>query len=114
MAHDAAVRHPSKRPPRIPFAVGTQTKSDVSRRFEAEGRKMWSGVGQAWTYLSTIIAGIAVWGAAGYGLDLLLGTRPIFFVIGALVGNFGGIYLVYVKSFKEEPAAPKGAKRDAA
>lgn len=113
MASDTAVRHPSKRPPRIPFAVGTQTKSEASRRFESEGRKMWSGVGEAWTYLSTIIAGIAVWGAAGYGLDYWLGTRPVLFVIGALVGNFGGIYLVYAKSFKEHPAALKGAKSDA-
>jgi len=114
MAHDSAVRHPSKRPPRIPFAVGTQSESYVSRRFEAEGRKMWSGLGEGWTYLSTIFAGIAVWGGAGYGLDYWLGTRPIFFVIGALVGNFAGIYLVYIKSFRDEPATERrGVKRDA-
>lgn len=114
MAHGSAVRHPSKLPPRIPFAVGTQTKSDVSRRFEHEGRKLWSGVGQAWTYLSTLIAGVAVWAGVGYGLDAWLGTRPVLFVVGALVGNFGGIYLVYVKSFKDDPSVSKGADRDAA
>ncbi len=76
MDHGPAVRHPSKRPPRIPFAVRAQIKSDVSRRFESEGRRLWGGIGEAWTYLSTIMAGIAVWGGAGWGLDYWLGTRP--------------------------------------
>ena len=114
MDHGPAVRHPSGRPPRIPFAVRAQTKSDVSRRFDSEGRKLWGGIGEAWTYLSTIIAGIAVWGAAGFGLDHWLGTRPVFFVIGALVGNFAGIYLVYIKSFRDVDGTTKGVKRDAA
>lgn len=61
---------------------------------------MWSGVGEAWAALSTLIAGIGVWGGVGFGLDHLLGTRPILFVVGALVGNFAAIYLIYVKSFR--------------
>jgi ATP synthase protein I len=78
---------------------------------------MYGGMGEAWNYLSTIIAGVAVWGGAGYGLDWLFGTKPVLFVIGALLGNFAGIYLVYIKAFREEAAGAgpnKGVRRDAA
>jgi F0F1-type ATP synthase assembly protein I len=68
---------------------------------------MWQGMGEAWNALSTLIAGIAVWGGIGYGIDRLVGTKPVLFVIGVLVGNFGGIYLLYVKYFR--PDAPTGA-----
>ncbi len=63
---------------------------------------MWQGLGEAWTALSTIISGVVVWGAIGYGLDRLFGTRPIFFVIGAVLGNFGAIYLVYKRELGRE------------
>lgn len=73
----------------------------------------WSGMGEAWSYLSYIIAGVAVWGLIGYGLDSWMGTRPVFFVIGALVGNFAGIYLVYLKAFgpTRRPTPGKAAGR---
>ncbi|MGH2759336.1 MAG: AtpZ/AtpI family protein [Actinomycetota bacterium] len=58
---------------------------------------MWQGLGDAWAALSTIISGVVVWGLIGYGADRLFGTRPIFFVLGAIIGNFGGVYLVYRK-----------------
>ncbi len=76
---------------------------------------MYGGIGEAWNYLSTIIAGIAVWAGAGYGLDHLLGTKPVLFVIGALVGNFAGIYLVYVRAFRDvSTPSSKGVTRGAA
>jgi ATP synthase protein I len=117
MVSDQAVRHPEKRSARIPFAVSPEKATSVSARFEAEGRKMYGGMGEAWTYLSTIIAGVVVWGGAGYGLDHLLGTKPVLFVVGALLGNFAGIYLVYLKAFRDESAgnaSKKEVKRDAA
>jgi ATP synthase protein I len=64
---------------------------------------MWRGMGEAWNALSTLIAGIAIWGGIGYGIDMLVGTKPVLFVIGVLVGNFGAIYLIYVKYMKESP-----------
>lgn len=66
-------------------------------------QQMWRGMGDAWNAVATLIAGIAVWGGIGYGIDRLAGTKPVLFVIGVLVGNFAGIYLLYVKYFKEEP-----------
>lgn len=79
------------------------------KRFERESQLMWRGFGDAWTALSTIIAGIAVWGAVGFGLDKLFGTDPVLFVIGVLVGNFAAIYLIYVKALNESKEAPKFA-----
>jgi F0F1-type ATP synthase assembly protein I len=65
---------------------------------------MWRGMGEAWTALSTLISGIAVWGGIGYLVDRWVGTRPVLFVIGVLVGNFAGIYLIYMKYFREVPS----------
>lgn len=80
----------------------------LRRARETEERAMWQGLGDAWAALSTIISGVVVWGAIGYGLDRLFATRPIFFVIGAVLGNFGGIYLVYRKEMSRgvPPHAP--------
>jgi ATP synthase protein I len=55
------------------------------------------GASEGWAALSTLIAGIAVWGGVGYGLDRLLGTSFIV-VIGLLLGVTSSIYLVYVRA----------------
>jgi F0F1-type ATP synthase assembly protein I len=65
-------------------------------------------MGEAWTYLSYIISGVVVWGGIGLGLDAWIGTKPVLTVIGALLGNFTGIYAVYIKAFKSE-AGPHAA-----
>jgi F0F1-type ATP synthase assembly protein I len=70
-------------------------------------QQLWAGFGDAWSAVATLISGIAVWGLAGFGLDKLFGTQPILFVAGAVMGNFAGIYLMYVKSFGQ-PASPDG------
>lgn len=46
--------------------------------------------------MSTVIAGILVWGGAGFGLDRLLGTDWLV-VPGMLVGVAAAVYLVYVR-----------------
>jgi len=62
-------------------------------------QQLWAGFGDAWSAVATLISGIAVWGLAGFGLDKLFGTGPVLFIVGAVMGNFAGIYLMYVKSF---------------
>lgn len=62
-------------------------------------------MGEAWTALSTLIAGIVVWGGIGYAIDYFAGTRPVLTVIGVLAGNFGAIYLMYVKYFRLDESA---------
>jgi F0F1-type ATP synthase assembly protein I len=62
-----------------------------------DSRDQYGGASDGWAALSTLIAGIAVWGGAGYGLDRLLGTSFLV-MIGLLVGMASSIYLVYVRS----------------
>jgi ATP synthase protein I len=72
---------------------------------------MWQGMGDAWTALSTIIAGIAVWGAIGFGLDRVFGVAPVLMVVGVLLGNFGAIYLIYVRAMNAEKNDGRRAER---
>ena len=53
---------------------------------------------EGWTHFSTLIAGIGVYGAIGFGLDRLFGTWPILFMIGLVGGCAGGIYLVWIRA----------------
>ena len=103
-AAQAAARHPRKPSVRIPGVV-------KPRRASAEAQ-MWRGFGDAWTALSTIVAGIAVWGAAGFGLDRLFGIYPVLMVVGVLVGNFSAIYLVYVRAVNAEAADVHRSNRE--
>lgn len=82
------VRHPGKASHRIPGALNST---------EATGRDLWRGLGEAWSALSVLVTGVLFWGGVGFLLDRQFGTKPVLFVIGALVGNFGAVYLLYVK-----------------
>lgn len=54
-------------------------------------------MGEAWSVLSTVMSGICVFGAIGFGLDYAFGTRPILVAAGLLAGTALGLYLVYAK-----------------
>jgi F0F1-type ATP synthase assembly protein I len=62
-------------------------------------------MGDAWAAVSTLISGVVVWGGIGWGIDYLAGTKPVGFAIGAVVGNFAAIYLIYAKQLKESSDA---------
>lgn len=74
-------------------------------------RSMWSGLGDGFNYMADLIAATAVWAGIGYGLDRWLGTWPVLFAIGAVIGNATGIYLLYRRTI---PGARTGSdpKRD--
>ena len=55
-----------------------------------------------------LIAAILVWGGVGMGLDHWLGTRPWLLGIGVLVGFGAGLYLVWLRSAKDQ-SYPNGA-----
>ena len=50
------------------------------------------GMSMAMRVVSELIAGIAVGGAIGYGLDRLLHTKPLFLIVLGLVGTAGGFW----------------------
>ena len=55
------------------------------------------GDAMAWSIVGTLLAGPAVWGAVGYGVDLLLDTSRVFTAVGIMVGFAAAMYLVYVR-----------------
>jgi ATP synthase protein I len=56
----------------------------------------WSGAGQGWAVLGTLLAGIFVWGGIGWLVDLWLGTDFVK-AIGVIVGAAASVYLVTVR-----------------
>lgn len=93
---ESTVRHSRRPTPRIREALETPRSTPVVQR---NAQSPWNGLGEAWSYLSTLVSGVVVWGGVGFGLDAWLNTRPVAFVVGALVGNFAGIYLIYLRAF---------------
>ena len=57
----------------------------------------WGGYGAAWSIIGTLLAGLAVWGAIGFGLDRLMGFHALFLPIGLVIGAVGGVYIVVVR-----------------
>jgi F0F1-type ATP synthase assembly protein I len=54
------------------------------------------GTDQVWGLISTLVAGPAVWGAIGYGVDRAADTA-VFTPIGVVVGFVTAFYVVYAK-----------------
>ena len=46
-----------------------------------------------------------MWGGLGALLDHVFGTWPLLFAIGAFLGNFAAIYLIYVQYFRDAPTS---------
>jgi ATP synthase protein I len=51
----------------------------------------------AWSIVSYLLSGMAVWGGAGWLLDRWAGLDRVFFPIGLIVGIIAALYLVYVR-----------------
>lgn len=51
-----------------------------------------------------LLAAILTWSGIGMLLDRAWGTAPWFLAIGALIGNFAGLYLVYLRSARMNAA----------
>ena len=60
-------------------------------------RESPSGEGVVWSIIATLVAGPAVWGAIGYGVDALAGTSRVFTALGVVVGFVTSLYVVYVR-----------------
>jgi F0F1-type ATP synthase assembly protein I len=57
----------------------------------------WAGMGTGWAIISTLVAGMAVCGALGYLVDLVVGTSKVFLGIGVVIGGGVGIYIIYLR-----------------
>src|SRR4051794_41656860 len=55
-----------------------------------------SGADTGWAIIGTMLSGMAVWGGAGWLLDLWLDIK-VFVPVGIIVGMAGSIYMGVVK-----------------
>ncbi|CAN5194205.1 hypothetical protein BH23ACT9_BH23ACT9_00010 [soil metagenome] len=60
-------------------------------------------------FTADFLAAILTWGGIGWVVDRMLGTDPVFMVIGFIVGNSAGIYLLYIRSREGESVSPEPA-----
>jgi F0F1-type ATP synthase assembly protein I len=62
------------------------------------------GFGEGYSYVGmgfTFAFAMLLFGAGGWVVDGWLHTRPLFFVLGALLGGFAGFMSIYVRVKKE-------------
>jgi F0F1-type ATP synthase assembly protein I len=59
-------------------------------------------MGTGWGITATMVAGMLVWGGAGYLVDRLAGTSHVFAAIGIVIGAAGAGYIVYLRYGKED------------
>lgn len=56
-----------------------------------------------------LMSAILVWAGLGYLLDRWLGTGPWFLIIGGLVGNAAGVYLIWLRSARMDEVERQAA-----
>ncbi|MCC5946839.1 MAG: AtpZ/AtpI family protein [Nitriliruptoraceae bacterium] len=49
-----------------------------------------------------LVAALVTWAGIGWLLDRWLGTGPWLLIVGTLIGNAAGIYLIYLRSGRME------------
>lgn len=90
---DAARARPDARGELRREAAHDGTEDVLSGSF----RRSLRGVDHANVMSVELISAILAWAGIGWLLDRWLGTPPWFLVIGGLIGNFAGLYLVYLR-----------------
>jgi ATP synthase protein I len=65
-------------------------------------RELWTGMDHASIMSVELLASILTWTGLGWLADRALGTAPWFIVIGGLIGNAAGLYLVWLRSGRME------------
>lgn len=68
-------------------------------------RDAWRGVDQGSIMSVELLTATLVWFGIGWLVDQLLGTGPWFMFAGALLGNWVGLYLLWVRGQRAEAGA---------
>lgn len=61
-------------------------------------RDAWAGMDQASVMGAELMSAILTWSVLGWLADRWLNTGPWLLVVGALLGNAAGLYLVWLRS----------------
>ncbi|MDP9405467.1 MAG: AtpZ/AtpI family protein [Actinomycetota bacterium] len=59
-----------------------------------------------WLMAIELVTATLTWGGIGWLVDRWLGTAPVLMSIGFVVGNFAGIYLLWLKTSRAPDAGP--------
>jgi len=59
-------------------------------------------MGEAWSVIGTLFAGILVWGGIGFLLDRWLDLRWLFLPVGMVIGVGASIYMVYLRYGRDD------------
>lgn len=85
-AREASVRSRADRPPKA------RTVS------EAEAPRHWANQDDGWALMAELLSAILTWGGIGWLLDRWLDTAPWLLMLGLVIGNAAGFYLLYRRS----------------
>ena len=80
-------------------------------------RSSMRGLDQSSIMSVELVAAVLTWAAIGWFIDDRLGTGPWGIVLGALIGNAAGLYLVFLRAnrmegFKDLPSRRTGGAAD--
>jgi hypothetical protein len=67
---------------------------------------------KSFQFTADFLAAIFTWGGIGWLVDQALGTTPLVMVLGFIVGNMSGIYLLYIRSRDGESMSDDVARPD--
>lgn len=86
-------------------AGATPPEGDASER-----RRTWRAVDEGTSMSVRLIGGILTWAGIGWLLDQWLGTDPWLFAAGAVIGNAGGLYLMWLHSGRGADGPQEGSE----
>jgi len=72
----------------------------------------YSNASQGWRMVIELVSGLGIGFALGYGLDVLLGTLPIFLVLFVLLGFAAGVRVMLRTANEFQEDALRGAENE--
>ncbi len=76
----------------------TDASRAPSLRSSFQSRALWTGIDHGSIMGMELMAAILTWTGVGWLADRWLGTGPWLLVAGGLLGNFAGLYLIWIRS----------------
>ncbi len=95
-------------------ALDARIKELKSKGEETPTEDHYSQANQGWRMVTELVAGLMLGVGAGYGLDRLFGTIPIFLVLCTLFGFAAGVNVMLrtAKEFEKSKAADEAAQNE--
>lgn len=92
------------------LAVMSPARPSAERKqASADLRSSMSGLDHASVMGAELVLAIVVWTGIGWLIDRWLGTGVVMMIIGAFIGNFAGLYLIWLRSGRMDEAERRAA-----